>query len=155
MSQLTTNFGPRVSFTTSSSAVGVPVHVEIPSHGTFTAAGTNLITGAATFSGGAQIGSGATAMNITSLNKSVISVSMGAVTGHESATTSGTIVGITTDSVVIAMEPQSAWSGAYYDINYSSVISVADTVDIIMTNSAVTDITPANMNFTFIWVDPA
>jgi hypothetical protein len=34
MSQLTTNFGPRVSFTTSAAAGSTPVHVVFPSTGT-------------------------------------------------------------------------------------------------------------------------
>ena len=196
MSVRTTNFGPRVSFTTNLADAG-PVHVLVDSDSTLEAAGTNTFSGAltqsgaatfsgvntfsgavdsqstttlsgvididgavnatsvATFSGGFAVGSGATVMAMTSLNLSTISVSMGAVAGHESVSTTGTIVGLTTDSIVIAVEPQSAWSGLYYNVDYSSVVSVADTIEVVMRNSALTSVTPDIMNFTFIWVDPA
>ncbi len=48
-SNRTTNFGPRVSFTTTKADAG-PVHVHVPSHGTLEAEGTVTVSGAATFS---------------------------------------------------------------------------------------------------------
>jgi hypothetical protein len=61
MSGLTTNFGPRVSFTTSAAQSSVPVHVHIPSHATLTVAGREIISGT-------QIMSNLTTASLTSVD---------------------------------------------------------------------------------------
>jgi hypothetical protein len=164
MSVRTTNFGPRVSFTTTLADAG-PVHVLVPSTGTLEAAGTNTFSGtntlsgtntfsgAVTASGGLKIGAGG--VNLSTLSSSVISVNLPSIAGSDSGSTTATINTLTADSIVLALQPTSIWSGAYLDLTLGTQVSAASSLVVSAANSAVTAVDPDNQNMTVVWFDPA
>ena len=79
MSNLTSNFGPRVSFTTTKSDAG-PIHVFVPSTGTFTAAGDAAFSGKASFDYDA-IRSGSTTASLVTATMADQQLSIASVDG--------------------------------------------------------------------------
>lgn len=139
MSTRTTNLGPRVSFTTTLADAG-PVHVYGDSNSTFQWDGNFLL--------------GASGSAINGIFVSSISVDFDTVSGNDSQTTSATINTMPADAIVLAVQPESAWSGAYYDIGLSAKPSAASTLLLSARNSAETDIDPDALTFDIVWIDP-
>lgn len=158
MSVRTTNFGPRVSLTTTLADAG-PQHLFLDSSTTLTASGTNILSGTNTFSGaitasgGLTIGAGG--VNISTLSSSVISVNLPSIAANDSGSTSATINTLTADSIVLALQPTSIWSGSYLDLALTTVVSAASTLVIAAANSTATAVDPDHQNMTVVWFDPA
>lgn len=145
MSAKTTNFGPWVSFTTTKSHAG-PIHVHIPSTGTFTAEGTVNLSG--------NVAVGAAGSQFANIVVSTISVSPGAVAAADSIQTTATISTMPADAIILAAQPASIWSAAYYDIAITATVSAASTLRLGLANSTHTSVTPDAMNWKIIWADP-
>ena len=161
----TSNLGPRVSHTTTKAFTAGPGHYLVPSWMTFEADGPVKLDGAVTataaqaFSGNVAVtGSlavGASGTSIGAIRGSTISVSLGAIAPWDSVSTTATISLMPADAVVLAIQPTSIWSGAYYDITMSTLVSAASTLVISAVNSTLTSVTPAAQNMTVWYIDPS
>lgn len=121
-------------------------------------------TGLARFSNISSIGNvaltgtfalGASGTSYSALRSSTISVSLGAVAPYDSVSTTATISLMPADAVVLALQPTSIWSGAYYDITLSTLVSAASTLVISAVNSTLTSVTPDAQNMTVVYIDPS
>lgn len=100
MSVVTTNFGPRVSFTTTLADPG-PIHVMVPSTGTFTAAGTNVLSGAVTAGSTLAVTGAATLSSTLSVAGAVTHDSTLRQVGAATLVSTATIAGaVTMDSTL-------------------------------------------------------
>ena len=163
-SNRTSNGPPLVSHRTTNARPGDPGHYLFPSwmtvevDGPLNVDGTMTVTGAVANSGNVNhtgtfaIGSG---VSISLLQRSVISVNPGAVAGHESVITTATISTMPADALILGVQQASIWSGSYYDLSVNCNVSAASTLQIGIANSTLTSVTPANMNWTVTWMDPA
>jgi len=91
----------------------------------------------------------------TLIQKSVISVNPGAVAAQDSVSTTATIQTMPADALILSAQPASIWSGAYFDLAITPTVSAASTIRIGLTNSTITGVTPAAMNWTIVWADPS
>lgn len=139
-SNRTTNFGPRVSFTTTKADSG-PVHVYGDSNSTFQ------------WDGPVQFG--ANGSQIAGIFTSTFSVDLQSVPANDSVSTTATLTELTADSIVLSVQPASIWSGAYLDLSLGYQVSAASTLVISAVNSTITAVDPDAMNFTAVWLDPA
>ena len=163
-SNRTSNGPPLVSHRTTNARPGDPGHYLFPSwmtvevDGPLKVDGTMTVTGAVANSGNVNhtgtfaIGSG---VSISLLQRSVISVNPGAVAGHESVITTATISTMPADALILGVQQASIWSGSYYDLSVNCNVSAASTLQIGIANSTLTSVTPAAMNWTVTWADPA
>ena len=163
-SNRTSNLGPRVSHVTTKSYSG-PGHHLFPSWMTVEVDGTFQTDGAVTQSGAVtQTGNvsntgtwalGASGTSFSALRKSTISVNPGAVAGHESVSTTATITLMPADAIILAAQPTSLWSGAYYDLGITARVSAVSTIAIGIHNSTLTSLTPPDMNWDVVYIDPS
>ena len=175
-SNRTSNLGPRVSHVTTKSYSGPGHHlfpswmtVEVDGYldvdggadfaSTVTQSGAVNQSGAVTQTGNvSNTGTwalGASGTSFSALRKSTISVNPGAVAGHESVSTTATITLMPADAIILAAQPTSLWSGAYYDLSITARVSAASTIQIGIANSTLTSITPTNMNWDVVYIDPS
>ena len=177
----TSNLGPRVSHATTKAFTEGPGHYLIPSWMTFetdgpanldglvkassglsasrlTVTGAANVTGAFTASGNANItgsfavGSG---VSLALIQRSIISVTPGAIAPFDSVSTTATIQTMPADALILGVQQASIWSGAYYDISVNANVSAASTLLIGLVNSTLTSVTPDAMNWTITWADPS
>ena len=170
-SNRTSNLGPRVSHVTTKAYNG-PGHYLVPSWMTFEVDGlTKLETvnidgtitsesdSALNFSGNVHVTGpfalGASGTSFSALRRSTISVTPGAVAPFDSVSTTATISLMPADAIVIAAQPGSLWSGAYYDLAITARVSAASTLVIGLANSTLTSVTPAAMNWDVVYLDPS
>jgi len=170
----TSNLGPKVSHTTTRAYGATDGHYLVPSWMTFEVDGPANFDGAADFdstanfdgavtmtaaltpsgnvnvTGTLAVGSGT---SISLIQKSDVSVSLGAVAGQESVATTGTIQTLTSDAVIIDVAPESIWSGTYYQVNLAARASAASTFQIYASNVSAANITPDAMTMTLTWID--
>lgn len=131
---------------------------QVASSATLTNSGPVTNSGAVTNSGNVNntgtfaIGSG---VSIALLQRSVISVSPGAIAPFDSVVTTATISTMPADALILGVQQSSLWSGAYYDISVNANVSAASTLQLGLVNSTLTSVTPAAMNWTVTWMDPA
>jgi hypothetical protein len=163
-SNLTSNLAPKLSHTTTKAQPSGPGHYLVPSWMTLEVDGTAKFDGAVTMTGAVAnsgnvnhtgtfaIGSG---VSISLLQRSVISVSPGAVAAHDSVITTATISTMPADALILGVQQASIWSGAYYDLAVNCNVSAVSTLQIGIANSTITSVTPAAMNWTITWMDPA
>ena len=163
-SNRTSNHGPRVSHRTTQSYNG-PGHYLVPSWMTFEVDGPAQFDGAVTQSGAAALSGnvaftgtfalGASGTSFSALRKSTISVNPGAVAPFDSISTTATISLMPADAIILAAQPGSLWSGAYYDLSITPRVSAASTLVLGIVNSTLTSITPTAMNWDVIYLDPS
>ena len=181
-SNRTSNGPPLVSHRTTNARPGDPGHYLFPSWMTVEVDGPFNADGAADFDGDADFSSAVTmsgrvamsgavtpsgnvnvtgtfavgsGVSISLLQRSVISVNPGAVAGHESVITTATISTMPADALILGVQQASIWSGSYYDLSVNCNVSAASTLQIGIANSTLTSVTPAAMNWTVTWADPA
>ena len=164
-SNRTSNLGPRVSHVTTKAFTAGPGHYLIPSWMTFEVDGPAQFDGAVTQSGAAALSGnvaltgtfalGASGTSFSALRKSTISVNPGAVAAFDSANTTATISLMPADAIILAAQPGSLWSGAYYDLAITARVSAASTIAIGIANSTLTSITPTAMNWDVVYIDPS
>ena len=121
--------------------------------GTFSATGAVANSGNVANTGTWALGTSGT--SFTALRKSTISVSPGAVAAFDSVSTTGTITLMPADAIILAAQPTSLWSGAYYDLGITARVSAASTIAIGIHNSTLTSLTPPDMNWDIVYIDPS
>lgn len=158
-SNRTSNHGPRVSHVTTKAFTAGPGHYLMPSWLTLEVDGPTLLDGRVAAAGNVALTGtfalGASGTSYSALRSSTISVSPGAVAAHDSISTTATIQLMPADATVLAAQPASIWSGAYFDIQYMAQVSAASTLRLSFANSTLTSVTPDNMNWTVVYVDPS
>ena len=121
--------------------------------GTLTASGAVAASSNVAVTGTFALGASGT--SYTALRSSTISVSPGAVAANDSVSTTATISLMPADAVILAAQPASIWSGAYFDLAITAKVSAASTLQLALTNSAITSVTPDAMNWTIVYIDPS
>ena len=171
-SNRTSNLGPRVSHVTTKAYSG-PGYYLIPSWMTLEVDGGNAIFGGtATFNGtliasdissdgdvrilaGGYLALGDSATSYSALRTSTISVNPGAVAAADSISTTATIQLMPADALIVGVQPASIWSGAYFDLAITPVVSAASTLVLGIANSTHTSVTPDAMNWKITYLDPS
>lgn len=169
-SNRTSNLGPRVSHVTTKAYNG-PGHYLVPSWMTLEVDGPANFDGVADFDGATDFSAavaasgnvaltgtlalGASGTSYSALRSSTISVNPGAVAAHDSISTTATIQLLPADATIIAAQPASIWSGAYFDLAITAHVSAASTVRIGLANSTLTSVTPDAMNWVVTYLDPS
>ena len=158
--------GPRVSHRTTKSYNG-PGHYVVPSWMTFEALGPAIFDDGVTYGGEVTftgqnhhitVGNfalGPSGTSFSALRRSTLSINPGAVAPFDSVSTTATISLMPADAIVIAAQPGSLWSGAYYDLAITARVSAASTLVIGLANSTLTSVTPAAMNWDVVYLDPS
>ena len=158
MSTRTTNFGPRVSFTTTLADPG-PVHVLVDSNSTLEAAGTNTFSGAITggaatwssvntFTAGASIGGATLIQRISTITGDV---NLGSCLATNSISSTIAFAGVAIGDTVF-VNPSSEWSGAYLNIQLVAQVTATNVITLVASNVSTVNIDPADvvMRFTAI-----
>ena len=182
-SNRTSNLGPRVSHVTTKAFTAGPGHYLFPSWMTVEVDGPFNVDGAADFDGDADFASavtmsgrvamsgavtpsgnvaftgtfalGASGTSYSALRSSTVSINPGAVAANDSASTTATITLMPADAIILAAQPASIWSGAYFDLAITAKVSAASTLQVALANSTITSVTPDAMNWTVVYIDPS
>ena len=121
--------------------------------GTFSATGAVANSGNVANTGTWALGASGT--SYTALRSSTVSINPGAVAAQDSASTTATITLMPADAIILAAQPASIWSGAYFDLAITAKVSAASTLQVALANSTITSVTPDAMNWTVVYIDPS
>jgi hypothetical protein len=115
---------------------------------------TSSIAVSGYFSTTSNVRLGSSGVSFLQLRKSTASVAI-AATAADSVTTDVPISGAAAGDVLIAIEPASIWSGAYFDVGLNGYFRSANTLTLVARNSTTTTVNTAAMNVDFYWLDLA